>query len=266
MEGAARDARLLLECAVDRAPAAALADPGYPLGPEENRRFQSLVGRRADREPMSQILGRKGFWSIVLEVDKDVLTPRPETETLVEAALEAFPPGRAFRLADLGTGSGAILLAILGERPFAQGFGIDKSPAAARRAARNAQALGLAARSLFLCGDWAGALADGLLDLAISNPPYVASGDIAGLPPEVRDYEPRVALDGGADGLAAYRRLAGEMLRVLKPGGVFVLEIDPFLERSVLGLMDEAGAGGVVAKNDLSGRPRAVVGLKKGLG
>jgi release factor glutamine methyltransferase len=215
---------------------------------------------------VSQILGKRAFWTIVLGVNRDVLTPRPETETLVETALEAFAPERAFTVLDLGVGSGAMLLAILAERPAARGLGVDVSEEALATARENAANLGLARRAALLRGDWTSGLADESFDLVVANPPYIPSADIASLAPEVSDHEPRLALDGGPDGLDAYRSLSGEILRVLKAGGVFVLEIGPGQADAVTGMMRAAGAGDVAVRQDLAGRDRVVMGRKKALG
>ncbi|HUZ11608.1 MAG TPA: peptide chain release factor N(5)-glutamine methyltransferase [Caulobacteraceae bacterium] len=257
------DARLLLEAAAQVSRADILADPQRALGAAAARRLEAFVARREAREPVSQILGRRGFWNIVLKVSREVLTPRPETETLVEVALAAFAPDRAFAMLDLGVGSGAILLAILAERPGATGLGVDISGAALAVARDNAATLGLAARAAFVRGDWTAGLASGSFDLVLANPPYVATAEIARLAPEVRDHEPRLALDGGADGLGAYRRLAPEILRVLKPGAVFALEIGPGQGAAVSALLRRAGAAQVAVHPDLGGRERVVAGVRR---
>jgi release factor glutamine methyltransferase len=260
------DARVLLEAAAGATRADLLSEPRRPLTAEQAERLEAFVARRERREPVSHILGRKGFWSIMLQVGPQVLTPRPETELIVSAALEAFPPGRPFTLLDLGVGSGAIALAILAERPAAQGLGVDASEAALAVARENAAALGLASRLALLRGDWTAGLGDQGFDLVVSNPPYVRSGDIAALEPEVRDYEPQLALDGGADGLDAYRSLAPEILRVLKPGGRLLLEIGRDQADAVVGLMAAAGAESLEVLKDLAGHDRVVAGQKKPLG
>lgn len=256
------DARMLVEAAADATRADIVTDPYRPLTPEQAEALKSLVARRERREPVSQILGRKGFWTLELKVTADVLTPRPETETLVERALAILPDDQPVHIVDLGAGSGAILLAILAERPLAEGLGIEISEGALDVARANAKALGLATRARFAMSNWAGGLASDAFDLVVSNPPYIPSGDIAGLDPEVRDFEPHLALDGGQDGLDAYRALAPEVLRVLKPGGRFLLEVGLGQAAAVSELLQQAGAKAIETYRDLSGCERVVAGGK----
>jgi release factor glutamine methyltransferase len=223
------------------------------------------MGRRESREPVSHILGRKGFWKIMLSVTPDVLTPRPDTETVVEFALRDFPEQAAWSILDLGVGSGAILLALLADRPAARGLGVDVSEEALAVARENAANLGLAGRVALLRGDWADGLGDATFDLVVSNPPYIASHVIEELEPEVRDHEPRLALEGGVDGLDAYRVLAPEILRVLKPGGRFAVEIGYDQKQAVEALFREAGARDVQTIRDLGDRDRVVAGSKNPL-
>ena len=261
------DARMLLEAADRRgagghpvrSPPAADAGPGRGAG-------RPASHRRERREPISHILGRRGFWSIMLKVTPHVLAPRPETELLVETALAAFPEQAPFSVLDLGVGSGAVLLAVLAERPGAQGLGVDVSEEALAVARENAANLGLAERCALLRGDWTAGLDEEGFDLVLSNPPYIPTGDIAGLEPEVREHEPRLALDGGADGLDAYRRLAPEILRVLKPGGLFAVEVGAGQCEAVVALFQAAGAVDLRTLKDLSGVDRVAVGSKKPLG
>jgi release factor glutamine methyltransferase len=214
---------------------------------------------------VSHILGRKGFWKIMLQVTPDVLTPRPDTETIVEYVLRDFPEHAPWTVLDLGVGSGAILLSILAERPAARGLGVDVSEEALAVARENAANLGLASRVALLRGDWAFGLGDHSFDLVVSNPPYIASDVLETLEPEVRDHEPRLALEGGVDGLDAYRALASEILRVLKPGGRFAVEIGYDQKEAVETLFREAGAQQVVSLRDLGDRDRVVAGVKKPL-
>jgi len=260
------DARLLLEAATGAGRSDILSDPHRPLTPDQAASLDALLDRRERREPISHILGRRGFWSIMLKVTPDVLAPRPETELLVETALGTFPERARFSVLDLGVGSGAILLAVLAERPGAKGLGVDVSEEALAVARENAANLGLADRCALLRGDWTTGLDDEAFDLVLSNPPYIPTGDIAGLEPEVREHEPRLALDGGADGLDAYRRLAPEILRVLKPGGRFAVEVGAGQCEPVLALFRAAGATDLRALKDLSGIDRVAVGSKKPLG
>lgn len=259
------DARLLVEAAADASRMDIVTDPYRPLSPAQEARLDDYLTRRIAREPVSHILGRKGFWKIMLSVNSDVLTPRPDTEVIVDMALKGSEEPAPLAILDLGVGSGAILLAILAERPNARGLGIDVSEEALAVARDNAASLGLAGRLALLRGDWTEGLADASFDLVVSNPPYIATDVIATLEPEVRDHEPRLALDGGADGLDAYRRLAPEILRVLKPGGRFLVEIGYDQKAAVEALFEAAGAAEVFTARDLSDRDRVVAGLKKPL-
>jgi release factor glutamine methyltransferase len=260
------DARLLLEAAAPVSRADIRTDPHRLLDPEAEARLEDFVTRREHREPVSLILGRKGFWTLMLNVTPGVLTPRPETETVLDVVLPAFPPERAFNVLDLGVGSGAILLAILAERPKAKGLGIDVSEDALAVARDNAAQLGLEARTALLRSDWTAGLGDAAFDLVVSNPPYIPTDEIETLEPEVRNHDPRLALDGGCDGLDAYRELAPEILRVLRPGGMFAVEIGPGQGDAVRGLFEAAGGEGLAVHNDLALHPRVVAGVKKPLG
>ncbi len=260
------DARLLVQAAAGAERADILNDPHRPLDNAQVDALEGFLARRERREPISHILGAKGFWSIMLKVTPDVLTPRPETELLVDWTLKAFAEGESFTVLDLGVGSGAILLAILAERPAAKGLGVDISEEALAVARENAANLGLEGRTVLLRGDWTTGLEGDAFDLVVSNPPYIRTTDIDALEPEVRDWEPRLALDGGADGLAAYRRLAHEVLRVLKPGGRFAVEIGFDQGAPVPELFSAAGADAVKVLPDLLGHDRVVVGSKKPLG
>ena len=259
------DARLLVEAAAEATRADIVTDPYRPLTAEQEARLEDYLARRARREPVSHILGRKGFWKIMLQVTPDVLTPRPDTETVVEYVLRDFPEHAPWSVLDLGVGSGAILLSILAERPAARGLGVDVSEEALAVARENAANLGLAGRTALLRGDWTWGLEDASFDLVVSNPPYIASEVIDRLEPEVRDYEPRLALEGGPDGLDAYRILAPEILRVLKPGGRFAVEIGYDQKEPVEALFRNAGASGVVTLRDLADHDRVVAGVKKPL-
>ena len=266
MESPTIDARLLLEAAGPVSRADILADPHRALPKDAAVRLEAFVVRREAREPVSLILGRKAFWTLELKVGPGVLTPRPDTETLLDIVLAAFPPERAFTVLDLGVGSGAILLAILAERPRARGLGVDVSDDALAVARDNAANLGLARRAAFLRGDWTAGLDDASFDLVVANPPYVPTAEIDALAPEVRDHEPRLALDGGPDGLAAYRALAPQILRVLKDGGRFAVEIGHDQAAPVQAVLQSAGAGDTAVHRDLAGRDRVVAGVKKALG
>lgn len=266
VDNPAIDARLLLEAAGPVSRAEILGDPHRVLTGDAAERLAAFVARRARREPVSLILGRKGFWKLMLKVGPGVLTPRPDTETILDVVLAEFPPERAFRILDLGVGSGAILLAILAERPLARGLGIDASEDALAVARENAANLGLEGRVALLRGDWTAGLGEAGFDLVVSNPPYIPTAEIETLDPEVRDHEPRLALDGGPDGLAAYRRLAPEILHVLNPGGRFVVEVGAGQAADVEALFREAGAEALSRHRDLADRERVVAGVKKALG
>lgn len=252
------DARILVgyALALDHAALAAQAD--RPLTDAEAAAVVALAGRRLNREPVARIVGTKEFWGLPFMLNADTLVPRPETETVVEAALAVLGDtrGGALRIADLDTGSGALLLALLSELPEAQGVGTDISAGALACARTNAAALGLADRTAFVACDHGAALV-GPFDLILANPPYVASGDIASLQAEVRDFDPRRALDGGADGLAAYRTIAGDAQRLLAPGGVLVLELGAGQRDAVVSLTAAAGFALTAIRDDLSGVPRA---------
>ncbi|WP_419318190.1 peptide chain release factor N(5)-glutamine methyltransferase [Caulobacter sp. ErkDOM-E] len=259
------DARLMLEVAADVTRTDIITDPYRMLTAEQWATLDDYLSRRERREPVSHIIGRKGFWKILLQVNKNVLTPRPETEVIVDEVLKAFPENMAFSMLDLGVGSGTILLAILAERPAAKGLGIDVSEEALAVARENAANLDLNTRTALLRGDWTAGLGDAGFDLVVSNPPYIASHIIETLEPEVRDHEPRLALDGGPDGLDAYRHLAPEILRVLKPGGMFAVEIGYDQSADVEALFRQAGAGNVRTIKDLSTHDRVVTGVKNPL-
>lgn len=252
------DARLLLEAATGATRMDILSDPYRVVTPEQQAQLDAYVERRLKREPVSRILGRKGFWKIMLNVTPDVLSPRPDTETLIDVAVLAHAKNEAFTVADLGTGSGAILLAILAERPAATGVGTDISFEAIAVARDNAAELELDNRATFLRTEWATGFADNSFDLVVSNPPYIPSGDIPGLDPEVRDHDPHLALDGGPDGLEAYRQLAPEIARVLKPLGVFAVEIGWDQGPQVKALFEAQGFRDVKIVKDLGDRDRVV--------
>ncbi len=221
-------------------------------------RLLPLLDRRVAREPLALIVGRREFWSLDFAVSRDTLVPRPESETLIEAAVADFagrPPPAT--ILDLGTGTGCLLMAALSEFPAAFGIGVDRSPAAAALAARNAAALGLANRAAMVCGDWARAL-NARFDLILCNPPYIATSELAGLMPDVAHYEPRSALDGGPDGLAAYRSLCPDLARLLKSDGIVVVELGAGQACAVSQL---AGASGLASqmRHDLTGVARTIV-------
>ncbi len=246
------DARLLLGHAAGLPREALLREPLQDIDPTP---YRALLARRAAREPLALILGRQEFWSLDFKVSPATLIPRADSETLIEAALAAMPDrSRVRSILDLGTGTGCLLLAALTEFPSAWGLGVDRSMDAAALASRNARALGLAARAAFICGDWADAVS-GRFDLVLSNPPYIPSADIAGLMPEVAKYEPGGALDGGNDGLDAYRRILAALPGLLAPDGIAVLELGV----GQAGPVSALAAGAVTFRADLGGICRALV-------
>lgn len=260
IDGARQDARLLAAFALGLEPFRPLLIPERALSPDEAVRLEALVLRRVAREPISHILGRRGFWTLDLEVNADTLAPRPDTETLVEAVLKAVPErNHPWRLLDLGTGTGAILLALLSELPQTSGLGVDLSAGALAVAKRNAQASGLAERALFCQGDWDEGLA-GPFDIIVANPPYIPEGDIDFLDPEVARFEPRLALAGGPDGLACYRRLAPAIAGLLAPEGLFALEVGAGQAQAVAAMMAAAGLDILGLPTDLAGIERCVLG------
>ncbi len=246
------EARLLLGhvLGLDRTTLHRLGDRAPDAG--EWARFEALVARRQAKEPMSHLLGYRDFWAQRFRVTHDVLDPRPETEALVAEALTA----PFARVLDLGTGSGAIVLSLLGERPAATGLGVDLSPAALAVARGNAQALGLAARADFALSDWFAAV-PGRFDLIVANPPYIAEAEMAGLSPELR-HEPRMALTPGGDGLGAYRTIAAGACDHLTAGGRLLLEIGPTQGAAVCALLAAAGMQAIRVLPDLDGRDRVV--------
>lgn len=221
--------------------------------------FLALVDRRAAREPVQRILGDWEFWGLTLALGPETLIPRPDTETLVEAVLRACPDKlRPWRILDLGTGTGAIVLALLSEYKHAFGVGVDLSPGAARVAAGNAASLGLGGRAAFMAGSWVDALS-GRFDIIVSNPPYIPDADIDGLAPEVARFEPRRALAGGADGLDPYRHLARVLPVLLAPGGIIGFEHGADQGPAVAGLLRDAGFADVSTLRDLGGRDRVAL-------
>ena len=249
-----RDARLLYRWAASLDGAglsAALADPATP---REIDRFERAVAARQRRAPVSQITGSREFWGRRFRVTPAVLDPRPETETLIAAAL-AGPTVR--RVLDLGTGSGCILLTLLAEWPKSRGVGVDSSAAALAVAAENARDLGLADRARLVTGDWCAGL-DGRFGLIVSNPPYIAGDEIALLAPEVRLHEPLTALRSGPDGLDATRRIAAGVGPLLAPGGRFLIEIGPSQAPAVRRILNDAGLAVTGVLPDLDGRDRVV--------
>lgn len=256
--GAAGDARALLAHALQIAPDRLTLHLADPVLPEAALRLESALAARAARQPVSQIIGRRLFWGRSFRVTPDVLDPRPETETLVAAALA----GPFARMLDLGTGSGAILLTLLAENPRATGLGTDLSAAALAVAAGNATALGLSRRAAFQQADWFSGMA-GRFDLIVSNPPYIAQTEMAALQPEVHDWEPHLALTPGGDGLDAYRHIAAGVKEHLLPGGRVLVEIGATQGAAVTDLFLAADLHEVVVLPDMDGRDRVVTGCAR---
>ncbi len=258
LDDAADEARRLLLAASDLSPARLLTEMTQPMPAEERAQFDALVSRREQREPLSHILGTQPFWTLELKVTRDVLTPRADTETVIEAALAAFPDRSApLRILDIATGSGAIILALLSEFPNASGLATDLSEAALKVAAENAVRTQLTDRVRFQTGNWADGVSDAF-DLVVSNPPYIATDVLETLEPEVRVFEPRLALDGGVTGFGPYPNLFAEAARLLKPGGLALFEIGYDQGAMALQAAREAGAQEVCILKDLAGNDRVV--------
>jgi len=261
IEAPRMEARILLSAAMDCMAEDLLRDPRATVQDEAAARFRVMLRRRLAHEPMAYITGHVGFWTLDLAVSPATLIPRADTETLIEAALDQFPDRRAVRrVLDLGTGTGALLLAALSEFPDAFGLGLDRLPEAAALAAANARANGLAARVAFVVADWAAPLA-GRFDLILSNPPYIPTADITGLMPEVARHEPRSALDGGADGLDAYRVIIAALPGLLAPGGRAILELGQGQGRDVGAIANAQGLPlhMIGTRADLGGIERALI-------
>jgi len=226
--------------------------------------FERLLARRIAREPLAYIIGRREFWSLDFAVGTGVLIPRPETETLIEAALRLYPDrDERLRVLDLGTGSGCLLLAFLSERPNATGIGVDISPAALAFAQRNADRLKLSDRARFVLDDWGRSL-DATFDVVLANPPYVRKGDLVGLAPDIAFHEPAMALDGGEHGLDAYRALADTVLRRLADKGRLFLEIGEGQAEAVTKLFQSKGFVTEGTVNDLARIIRCLVMVADG--
>lgn len=266
IESAELDARMLAGHVLGLDLTGLITSAQRRLTENESARLEDFARRRLAGEPIARIVGEKEFWGLPLQLSPATLVPRPDTETVVELALELLradgATGRPLRIADLGTGSGAILLALLSELPTATGFGTDISEQALQTAVANAVSAGFAERATFIACDYATGLS-GLFDLMVSNPPYIRAADIAGLAVEVREYDPRAALDGGADGLDAYRALIPQAADLLAPGAALVVEAGEGQSGPINGLMTLSGLTPTGApKTDLAGIPRAVAGRK----
>jgi release factor glutamine methyltransferase len=255
---ARREARLLLALALG-IEANAFVSSETPIAPADAARFAVLVARRAGREPYSRIAGRREFWSLQFLLSPDTLDPRPDSETVIEAALARIPDRAApLHIVDFGTGTGALLLALLSELPNAQGVGVDRAAGAVETARRNAAALGLGARARFVRGNWGESLVLEA-DVILANPPYIPFADLTGLAPEIGKFDPRLALDGGPDGLRAYREIAADMRKLLAPAGFTVCEIGQGQGVEIARIMSRVGLEMVAKHCDLAGIDRCLV-------
>ncbi|MDD5558068.1 peptide chain release factor N(5)-glutamine methyltransferase [Candidatus Methylomirabilis sp.] len=287
VESALLDAACLMEAASDVPRWQFILDPEQPIPSNRSRLFESMLSRRLAREPIAYILGVKEFWSLPLAVSPDVLIPRPETETLVEAALEKVqraacsvqhgpasspipnPQSPIPVIVDLGTGSGAIALALAVEMPHALVYAIDRSPGACRIAQRNIEALGLMSRVHCVQGDLLEPLrtidGGGGCDLIVSNPPYIPSGDCGTLSPEIAAYEPLDAIDGGPDGLRYYRRIIEEAPHYLREGGWLAFEVGDGQAPAIMEMVRKTeGFGSAEVRQDVAGRDRVVCAPRRG--
>ncbi len=258
-----REARLLVALAAQIETSVVLGYPERPLASLAQGRLAEMVRRRMAREPVSRLIGRREFWSLDFEVGPATLDPRPDSETLIAAALGRIGDRAALlRILDLGTGTGCLLLALLSELPNATGLGLDLAPGAAAVARRNAAANGLESRAFFAVGQWGAALRGGF-EVVLANPPYVPSGEIAGLAPEVALFEPRLALDGGTDGLSAYRDLAPGLGRLFARTGFAVIELGAGQAARAAAIFRGAGLEVASRHRDLSGVERCLVLVRK---
>ena len=256
------EARLLVALGLGVSPEALLLRAERVFGEAEQARLDTLLRRRIRHEPIAHILGEREFWSLPFRVTRDTLIPRPETETLVEAVLEHRPSAEHPSILDLGTGTGCLLLALLHERPNAHGVGVDLSDAVLAVARANAESLGLSERARFVLSSW-GAGVDGRYDVVVSNPPYVRTSEIETLSPDVALFEPRLALDGGEDGLARFRELVPQLRSVLNPDGLVALEVGIGQADAVGAMLAAVGIPVAARISDLSGVLRCIIGTKR---
>jgi release factor glutamine methyltransferase len=260
-----RHARRLVASALAISRADLFGHPDRAVDEQQIGRIRAMLGRMVKREPLSRILGKREFWGLEFALSAETLDPRPETETVVEAVLRRNPERRApLRFLDLGTGTGCLLLTLLAEFPAASGVGIDIAERAVRTAACNAVALGVADRALFVVGDW-GAAVSAKFDAVVTNPPYIASGELRLVPREVACYDPWRALDGGEDGLSAYRAIATHLPRLLASNGIFVTEVGIDQAEAVVAVMRTNGLDLDGIEKDLAGIPRCVVARPGGM-
>lgn len=254
----ALDARLLIGAALAMDRADLMLKRSREITPQEQETIRVMIARRIAREPVARILGLREFWGLPFGLNEATLEPRPDTETLIELVL-AMRPKDVHRVLDLGTGTGCLLLSLLHEMPDATGLGVDCAPRALEQAKINAARLGLDKRAAFWLGNWFAGM-DERFDIIVSNPPYIPTADLAGLQPEVALFDPRAALDGGADGLGPYRIMIPMFPRYLTPHGLAAVEVGIAQAQDVAALMETAGLTDVTIKNDLGGIPRVVAG------
>ncbi|MCE2926187.1 MAG: peptide chain release factor N(5)-glutamine methyltransferase [Rickettsiales bacterium] len=262
IETASLDARLLMQEALGISREQLLFRLEQPMPEQVIERFYMLMQRRQRREPVSKILGRREFYGLEFKVTRDTLDPRPDSETLVEAVLAALPDHKKpYKILDLGVGTGCLSLALLKALPHANLKGVDCSDAALAVAAENALELGLASRAAFCRSNWFESV-DGVFDVIVSNPPYIQSGDIESLAPEVSQYDPRLALDGGEDGLSAYRTLLAAAPSKLAAGGVLAVEIGAGQHLAVADIASKASLDQAQMVQDLAGIIRCLLWKK----
>jgi release factor glutamine methyltransferase len=253
------DARLLVAHALGISPTAVFSHPERPLSRDDAAAVAAAAARRLRREPVSRIIGRREFWSLSFKITPDTLDPRPDSETIVEAVLERLSDRLApLTLLDLGTGTGCLLLALLSELPRATGIGVDINPGALAAARENARALGFDGRASFVASDW-GREIDGSFDVIVANPPYIPEQEIAGLDPEVAEFDPPLALAGGPDGLACYRAMTSSLVRLLARQGFAVLEIGQGQSQAVEAILQGSGLTMRQVCRDLAGCQRGIV-------
>jgi release factor glutamine methyltransferase len=259
IESASLDSRILLEYVLGVSREQLLFALDQPMSAEQYARFEMLVEKRAQRQPIAQLIGKREFWGMNFVVNEHTLDPRPDSEALVEYVLERVE-NRAdiFKVLDLGTGTGCLLLSILSELPSARGLGVDYSENALQVAKENAMALGLAGRTQFMCGDWCEKI-DGEFDIIISNPPYIPTQVIPTLDPEVSQFEPKLALDGGEDGFACYRKIMKKLPKILAKNGFAAFELGMGQQKELTALAGENGLEAVGVRNDLSGIARCII-------
>ncbi len=253
------DARLLVQAALGVTHEQILLDTKRIVSAPESERLKTFTARRLRHEPVSRILEHRAFWRSDFKISRETLDPRPDSETLIEAVLAYVAETPPKAVLDLGTGTGCLLLSLLQELPGVEGLGIDISADAVATAEENARALGLAGRAAFKATDWAQLEADRRFDIVISNPPYIADAEIETLAPEVRDYDPRRALSGGADGLDCYRDLARLLPGFMTPEGAVFLEIGAGQAKDVKDILAGAGFHVLQVISDIAGHDRCIV-------